>query len=627
MALLSDDAEAAGLNLAFATALVSLAWAGGQVLGGSAVPASPRQPRTRRPTPLSRSLFGSRRRRACRPRARRLSLSRDDRLGLVVVALALALAGAFRVERAGQAPSAATPPATRAASTPTRSASQGLARGGLPARAGRRRSNTSSASAQAGSKQSATTGKTAQAGERSRTPSTSTGPGSTSSRSSRRQGRSAAALSSATAPLFLVGDSLSEGTQPYLPGRPPAWRVEQSVSTSRHAPRGRLDHPQPLGLPGASCSRSGRTTARTAPRFRNAIESVLAIVGNDPLRRRPDIVRPPVGRRQLSRPQQRRRDLARAPRQPPRCRLGQAGRAQPRLARDDGDHVNARDTWRARRRSRTRWSVADHSITRLTVISRTRSAVRPACRNSRQVGWLACTKASPIWGVPCVARQGPTGGAFGLPGFRSRRQWRLIPGIAGTRRQSPGLTPQPPGACSPSAEAKGALDLEGRPRGPRLAIRVAPTSRALAPALVDVAADRELRRLRSIAAAIAALPRCSPAPETSHVARAAGSGRRGRSPPGAGEHRLASVVGEVEAPVPGGDRHARRRAPRTSTPSISAPSPCRTVAASQPRSGLAQRVLGLVVAGDEHGRPSRSRSAPRSSPRGPRGRRRSRRRR
>lgn len=37
MALLSDDAEAAGLDLAFATALVSLSWAGGQVFGGSVV--------------------------------------------------------------------------------------------------------------------------------------------------------------------------------------------------------------------------------------------------------------------------------------------------------------------------------------------------------------------------------------------------------------------------------------------------------------------------------------------------------------------------------------------------------------------------------------------------------------
>ena len=37
MALLSDDAERAGLDLAFAAALVSLSWAGGQVVGGSAV--------------------------------------------------------------------------------------------------------------------------------------------------------------------------------------------------------------------------------------------------------------------------------------------------------------------------------------------------------------------------------------------------------------------------------------------------------------------------------------------------------------------------------------------------------------------------------------------------------------
>jgi MFS family permease len=36
MALLSDNAEAAGLDLAFASAMVSFAWAAGQVVGGSA---------------------------------------------------------------------------------------------------------------------------------------------------------------------------------------------------------------------------------------------------------------------------------------------------------------------------------------------------------------------------------------------------------------------------------------------------------------------------------------------------------------------------------------------------------------------------------------------------------------
>jgi MFS family permease len=39
MALLSDRSEATGLDLAFAAALVNLAWAGGQVLGGSVGPA------------------------------------------------------------------------------------------------------------------------------------------------------------------------------------------------------------------------------------------------------------------------------------------------------------------------------------------------------------------------------------------------------------------------------------------------------------------------------------------------------------------------------------------------------------------------------------------------------------
>ncbi|MGH2950536.1 MAG: MFS transporter, partial [Solirubrobacterales bacterium] len=38
MALLSDSAEARNLDLAFASALVSLSWAGGQVIGGSAGP-------------------------------------------------------------------------------------------------------------------------------------------------------------------------------------------------------------------------------------------------------------------------------------------------------------------------------------------------------------------------------------------------------------------------------------------------------------------------------------------------------------------------------------------------------------------------------------------------------------
>ena len=76
MALLSDNAEAAGLDLAFASALVSLAWAGGQVVGGSAFVGfadattdarrlrawSPRCSSSRWPRSLARQRPGERRR-------------------------------------------------------------------------------------------------------------------------------------------------------------------------------------------------------------------------------------------------------------------------------------------------------------------------------------------------------------------------------------------------------------------------------------------------------------------------------------------------------------------------------------------------------------------------------------
>ena len=50
MALLSDDAEAAGLDLAFATALVSLAWAGARCSAARRSSRSPTRPATRSPT-------------------------------------------------------------------------------------------------------------------------------------------------------------------------------------------------------------------------------------------------------------------------------------------------------------------------------------------------------------------------------------------------------------------------------------------------------------------------------------------------------------------------------------------------------------------------------------------------
>ena len=38
--------------------------------------------------------------------------------------------------------------------------------------------------------------------------------------------------------LFVVGDSLAEGTRPYIPHELPHWRVRQSAKTSRHASAG-----------------------------------------------------------------------------------------------------------------------------------------------------------------------------------------------------------------------------------------------------------------------------------------------------------------------------------------------------------------------------------------------------
>ena len=50
MALLSDEAEARGLEYAYAFALINVAWAPGQALGAPAAPASPRSPPTPCPT-------------------------------------------------------------------------------------------------------------------------------------------------------------------------------------------------------------------------------------------------------------------------------------------------------------------------------------------------------------------------------------------------------------------------------------------------------------------------------------------------------------------------------------------------------------------------------------------------
>ena len=69
--------------------------------------------------------------------------------------------------------------------------------------------------------------------------STSTAPASTSSPGSPTGAPSIATSSSIRErAVFAVGDSLGEGTKPYLPGALPGWKVSQSVSISRFLPEG-----------------------------------------------------------------------------------------------------------------------------------------------------------------------------------------------------------------------------------------------------------------------------------------------------------------------------------------------------------------------------------------------------
>lgn len=96
--------------------------------------------------------------------------------------------------------------------------------------------------------------------------------------------------------VFVNGDSLAVGTQPYLPGLLRGWSVRQSVAISRHAPEG----PAILaalgrGLPRVVVMSLGTNDdPRHVSAFRAAIRSTMNVVG----RRRCvvwiNIVRPPV---------------------------------------------------------------------------------------------------------------------------------------------------------------------------------------------------------------------------------------------------------------------------------------------------------------------------------------------
>ncbi|MDX6583918.1 MAG: hypothetical protein QOI10_3102 [Solirubrobacterales bacterium] len=96
--------------------------------------------------------------------------------------------------------------------------------------------------------------------------------------------------------VFAVGDSLGEGTKPYLPGALPGWNVSQSVSVSRFLPEGVSIVRNRGGLPAVIVFALGTNDdPHNVSGFRNAVESVLQVAGHTRCVVVPNIVRPPVG--------------------------------------------------------------------------------------------------------------------------------------------------------------------------------------------------------------------------------------------------------------------------------------------------------------------------------------------
>jgi hypothetical protein len=96
--------------------------------------------------------------------------------------------------------------------------------------------------------------------------------------------------------LFVNGDSLAVGTQPYLPRVLRRWRVMQSVSVSRHAPEGAsVLRSYGRGLPRViHVSLGTNDDPRALSSFRRSIRAVMAVAGPRRCVVWANIVRPPV---------------------------------------------------------------------------------------------------------------------------------------------------------------------------------------------------------------------------------------------------------------------------------------------------------------------------------------------
>jgi lysophospholipase L1-like esterase len=97
--------------------------------------------------------------------------------------------------------------------------------------------------------------------------------------------------------LLVNGDSLAEGTRPYVPGELPGWRVRQSTKVSRHAAEG----DDVMRRYGRSLPRVVHVSLGTnddpsqTGAFRTAVGDVMDVAGEDRCVVWANIVRPPYG--------------------------------------------------------------------------------------------------------------------------------------------------------------------------------------------------------------------------------------------------------------------------------------------------------------------------------------------
>lgn len=96
--------------------------------------------------------------------------------------------------------------------------------------------------------------------------------------------------------VFVNGDSLAEGTKPYMGPALRGWDVDQSVAVSRHAPQGvailrRMGNAPPVVVMSLGTNDDPRATAA----FQGAVRQTMKIVGRSGCVVWPNIVRPPVG--------------------------------------------------------------------------------------------------------------------------------------------------------------------------------------------------------------------------------------------------------------------------------------------------------------------------------------------